>query len=358
MSDIFYFIIRGKIYFIYFFIVLIILNASSLYAFEIRSCIKAGDTYSISWEPVLNATKYMLEEDTAQNFLNASNIYSGTDTIKYFPGKAYGKYYYRVKSFIGANLNEISNNIIIYIEPVFIDFVSIPAGTFTMGGNTPASASPSRSVTLTTPFQMSKYEITNEQYAAFLNAYKQSTVKSGQYAGQIMIYSHSDWGVVQNGSQWVPAAGKEKFPAINVTWYGANEFADYYGLKLPTEAQWEYACRANTTTMFYWGESWEPINDYEWYQSNSNSVPHQVGQKKPNAFGLYDMTGNIKEWCADWYGTYSNLSETNPIGPANGSDRVLRSGAFNDSYYSFQTTCRSWRPPSYKANSFGFRVVK
>ena len=141
--------------------------------------------------------------------------------------------------------------------PIAIDLVSIPAGTFTMGS---PSDEPNRQTNETqhqvtlSAFRMSKYEITNAQYAAFLNA--KNIGSDGKYAAganptQALIYASSgsyDWGLHYNTNKWEPVAGYENNPVINVTWYGATEFATYIGGTLPTEAQWEYAARGNTTT--------------------------------------------------------------------------------------------------------------
>ncbi|MDY0014944.1 MAG: formylglycine-generating enzyme family protein, partial [Bacteroidales bacterium] len=147
-----------------------------------------------------------------------------------------------------------------------IDWVSIPAGTFTMGSpydqaDRKDDEKPHQ-VTLSA-FKMSKYEITNAQYAAFLNA--KNIGSDGEYAAgafptQALIYQSDivlngiyDWGLHYADGQWVPVTGYENHPVIYVTWYGASEFAAYMGCRLPTEAEWEYACRAGTTTHFNTG---------------------------------------------------------------------------------------------------------
>jgi len=253
---------------------------------------------------------------------------------------------------------------------------AIPAGTFMMGS--PAtevdriSDETQHSVTLSA-FRMSKYEITNTQYAAFLNAKSigsNGLYATGTYPTQTLIYASSgswDWGLHYSGSQWVPVPGYENAPVIYVTWYGAAEYATYIGGTLPTEAQWEYACRAGTTTPFNTGNFLTNLQaNYNWaypYNGGTNTVTtypgktQTVGTYAANAYGLYDMHGNVWEWCADWYDTYPTTAQTNPTGATIGSIRVIRGGGG----YGYAQDCRSaYRlsgVPSIDARTLGFRMV-
>ena len=191
-----------------------------------------------------------------------------------------------------------------------ITMVSIPGGTFEMGcpfGDIRCPKSdqlPYHTVTISA-FKMSAYEITQGQWEAVM------------------------------GSN--PAYFDECGSNCPVEWVSWNEVQDFIEelnnqtgkqYRLPTEAEWEYAARAGTTTIWYCGDYESCLDDYAWYSVNSGDKTHPVGQKQPNAWGLYDMSGNVWEWCSDWYNAnyYSESPSTNPQGPDKGEERVLRGG--------------------------------
>lgn len=267
------------------------------------------------------------------------------------------------------------------LEKLPIKTVLIPAGTFTMGSPVTEKGreddETQYNVTLT-KFRMSKYEITNSQYAAFLNAKgigSDGKYVNGSYPTKVLIYasnkySSENFGLIYNVNKWEPVSGYENNPVRFVTWYGAKEFATYVGGTLPTEAQWEYACRAGTTTAFNTGDFLTNLQaNYDWeypYNGGTNTVTtslgttQAVGTYAPNGYGLYDMHGNVYEWCNDWYGEYSISPQTNPTGPLNGSSKgyehVIRGGSIGE----FASSCRSAnRTVGYSDfNSLtGFRIV-
>ncbi|MBK8808206.1 MAG: formylglycine-generating enzyme family protein [Bacteroidales bacterium] len=269
-------------------------------------------------------------------------------------------------------------NIVANSTPTNIQTVNIPAGTFIMGSpSTEVNRMTNEtqySVTLSA-FRISKYEVTNAQYAAFLNAKgigSNGLYAAGAYPTQALIYSSSgsyDWGLHYNTNKWEPVAGYENNPVIEVTWYGATEFATYAGGTLPTEAQWEYACRAGTSTPFNTGNFLTNLQaNYDWawpypYNSGTNTVTtcpgktQAVGTYAANAWGLHDMHGNVWEWCSDWYGTYPTTAQTNPTGAATGSYRVYRGGSWGDNAMFCRSALRNDFIPNNSRNYLGFRVV-
>jgi formylglycine-generating enzyme required for sulfatase activity len=142
----------------------------------------------------------------------------------------------------------------------------------------------------------------------------------------------------------------------NATWNAVTIVAGSNGCRLPTEAQWEYACRAGTTTAYNTGAG---INtNTGWYDANSGSRTHPVGEKPANAYGLYDMHGNVWEWCWDWYGTYPTSSQTDPMGASSGSGRVTRGGSWSHAAQYVRSANRSDATPSNRSYLNGFRLVR
>ena len=136
------------------------------------------------------------------------------------------------------------------------------------------------------------------------------------------------------------------------------------GYRLPTEAEWEYAARggiADTNKAVWAGTTTETeLKNYAWYTDNSDSKTHEVKKKLPNGYGLYDMSGNVWEWCWDWYGDYASEDATNPAGASSGSNRVGRGGSWDDSASNCRASYRnnSYYSPAYRYNCLGFRLVR
>jgi formylglycine-generating enzyme required for sulfatase activity len=158
------------------------------------------------------------------------------------------------------------------------------------------------------------------------------------------------------------------YPVEQVSWEDAVEFCKKLSdlpeekkggrvYRLPTEAEWEYACRAGSKAAYSFGENSKTLGDYSWYGDNSGSQTHPVGEKKPNAWGLYDMHGNVWEWCSDWYDEYPKGAVSDPSGPSEGSIRVIRGGGWDFVAADCRSADRNWFGPSYRFNDFGFRVA-
>jgi formylglycine-generating enzyme required for sulfatase activity len=148
-------------------------------------------------------------------------------------------------------------------------------------------------------------------------------------------------------------------PVDNVSWHDAKTYCEKVGKRLPTEAEWEYAARAGTTTSYYWGNG--SPDAYAWHLGNSGFTTHSVGQKQPNAWGLYDMIGNVWEWCSDWYDEnyYTNSPSQNPQGAASGTDRVLRGASCYFRSSALRPATRAKSDPDDHHNSLiGFRCVR
>ena len=234
-----------------------------------------------------------------------------------------------------------------------IEMLLIPAGTFMMGED--GWATPVHQVTLTQAFYMGRYEVTQAQWKA----------KMGTYPSWFAPpFGYYDW---------------QNRPVERVSWNmiaGASGFMSVTGLRLPTEAEWEYAYRAGTTTAFH-SYAAQPngfndetlVGNIAWYNGNSGPPPefirqtHYVGGKLANGLGLHDMAGNVMEWCQDWAGPYSSGSVTNPTGPATGSSRLLRGGSwfYNSNAGDCRASRRDSNSPDFVSDislGYGFRVAR
>jgi formylglycine-generating enzyme required for sulfatase activity len=220
---------------------------------------------------------------------------------------------------------------------VTMEMVLIPAGHFLMGSPDSEQGrvvheGPQHEVTISRPFYMGETEVTQAQYEAVMGK------NPSTFNGETNAVNH-------------------------VSWTDATEFCKKLSertrrtVRLPTEAEWEYACRGGSKTRFCFGDVDEDLGDYSWSEANSGGTTHPVGQKEPNAWGLYDMHGNVWEWCADWYGEYPKGPVTDPQGPASGTYRVLRGGCWLTAPSVHRSALRVLDPPSKRTAIYGFRVV-
>lgn len=193
--------------------------------------------------------------------------------------------------------------------------VEIPAGIFIRGSEAGLDIEkPQDTISLDFPFLLAVVEVTNTEFCEFLNA--SQIDDNGQMQteewGLRPLFSKSDtsrggkynYGIIESGNVWIPAKGYEYYPAIYISWYGAYEYCKWKGGRLPTEAEWEYAAGgAKLDLDKYAGtNTFSELNQYAWTNQNSGGRPGSVGNKLPNEIGLYDMMGNVNEWCNDWFG--------------------------------------------------------
>ena len=235
-----------------------------------------------------------------------------------------------------------------YTNSLGMTFILLPAGTFTMGSPSSELGSysderPQHQVTLTQPFYMQQTEVTQSQWEA----------------------------VMGSNPSYFP--GCPTCPVEQVSWDDVQVFLGYMNARgegtysLPTEAQWEYAARAGSATAFYNGGitelscGYDPnLNAIGWYCYNADSQTHPVAQKTPNAWGLYDMSGNVWEWCQDWFSSsyYDSSPSTDPAGPSSGSSRVLRGGSWSNSAKNCRSANRNNDGPDFSYDCLGFRLLR
>ena len=222
-----------------------------------------------------------------------------------------------------------------------LELVLIPAGEFLMGSpdsdkDAEPQERPQHRVRITKPFYLGKYLVTQEQWEA----------------------------VMGNNPSYFKGP---KNPVEDVSWDDCQQFLDKLNKRqgnpagkfvLPTEAKWEYACRAGSKTRYCFGDDASMLDEYAWYEKNSDDKTHPVGEKKPSAWGLYDMHGNVWEWCQDWYdrGYYAKSPTDDPMGPATGSDRVARGGSGGGPAGSCRSAIRDGGLPGHGDHDLGFRV--
>jgi formylglycine-generating enzyme required for sulfatase activity len=240
-----------------------------------------------------------------------------------------------------------------------VKLARIPEGEFVMGSEVDESERPPHRVRISLPFLLGVYPVTQALYAAITGSPPLSLFQ-----------------------------GRDDNPVDTVSWFDAVRFCNllsacdglkpYYeirsdgrvderggtGYRLPTEAEWEYACRGGSAGNFHFGDEPERLGDYAWYQRNSASSTHRVGQLAANSFGLHDMHGHVWEWCWDWYAPYPVRSSvdgtplSNPRGPAEGRERVLRGGSWNADIHQLRSAARNSYDPEEPLWYFGFRLAR
>ena len=227
-----------------------------------------------------------------------------------------------------------------FTNSIGMEFVLIPSGSFMMGSDPNFEAgqkdeNPSHKVRISQPVYLGKYEVTQAQWIAVMGS---------------------------NPSRF---KGRNN-PVERVSWYDVQEFIKrlnalegHERYRLPTEAEWEYAARAGTSTTYFFGDDVKELSKYAWYHGNASDATRPVGQKQPNAWGLYDVHGNVREWVQDWYEEmyYVNSPETDPDGPLVGKKRVDRGGSWGFNAVFCRSAFRGDVLPDTRLSYLGFRLA-
>jgi formylglycine-generating enzyme required for sulfatase activity len=217
-------------------------------------------------------------------------------------------------------------------DPLNHEMVFVEGGTFQMALNSKMVDEPVHVVKLSS-FNIGKYEVTQAQWTAVMG---------------------------NNPSSF---SGCENCPVENVSWNDAQQYISKLNsqtgknYRLPTEAEWEYAAKGGKSSKGYTYSGSNDLNSVAWNTENSGTKTHAVGGKQANELGVYDMTGNVWEWCSDWYGTYNSYSETNPTGASSGQFRVLRGGCWGDCANLCRPAARIRDDPGGRSGYGGFRLV-
>ena len=253
------------------------------------------------------------------------------------------------------------DNVDIFDSLSYDEMVKVEGGTFTMGATAEQGSDydsdelPTHQVTLS-DYYIGKYEVT-QQLWEYVMSYSGTCADGSSmsaYASDVWLGSDpsSSYGV----GDYYPAYYVSYYDIVDIFLPRLNKITGRT-YRLPTEAEWEFAARGGKQSKGYKYSGSDNIGVVAWYTGNSGGKTHQVGTKEPNELGIYDMSGNVWEWCGDWYGSYSSSAQTNPTGPSSGSYRVLRGGSWNYNARYCRVSYRSYYYPSYRGISFVFRVV-
>ncbi len=241
-----------------------------------------------------------------------------------------------------------------------IGFFLIPGGEFTMGlSEGSANEKPPHKVRVSS-FLMARTEVTIAQFARFVQESGYRT--DAEREGSARVWDGGDWANAP-GASWkkpVETCGDD-CPVSYLSWNDAAAFCAWAKMRLPTDAEWEYAAGDGGEHRYWAGTSRDrDLHEYAWFRPNSGRQLHPVGQKRPNGFGLFDMSGNVAEWCSDWYGPYyyDESPYENPRGPSSGRSRALRGGTAYHDATRIRITYRGMQRPDFAHSGIGFRPVR
>jgi len=226
-----------------------------------------------------------------------------------------------------------------------------PAGSFKMGGNGEDDGKPVHDVSVGS-FYISKHEVTNKQFKRFVDA-------DPQWRKGRVDSKYASWPYLKHWQNDTYPTDKADHPVVYVSWFAAKAYCEWAGGRLPTEAEWEYACRAGSATSYCFGDGDSQLGDYAWYDKNSRNSTHPVGQKKPNQWGIHDMHGNVWEWCSSimWEYPYKVDDGREDLNDA-GSQRVVRGGSWlNEFIFYCRSAFRGDYLPVVCYPNYGFRIA-
>ena len=308
----------------------------------------------VCWSTTQNPTILDFATDEGNNPSNYTSNISGLTANTTYYVRAYATN--SKGTGYGNELEFVAENIFPGIK------VAVAGGTFTMGSPNGSTGypweEPEHSVTLS-DFSISKYEITNAQYATFMNDIDANI--DGSFNGiEYIDMDDADVQISHTSGSFIADAGKEYNPVIEISWFGAKAYAEHYGGRLPTEAEWEFAAKGGNSSNGYTYSGSNTIGVVAWYITNSGGATHPVGGFiLGNELGLHDMSGNVLEWINDrWDANYYSSSPSNdPQGPATGNYRVVRGGSYEYSSDQCRVAYRANRLPADGEEDIGFRPV-
>lgn len=258
-----------------------------------------------------------------------------------------------------------------FTNSIGMKFVYIQPGTFMMGSPSDEKGRETdetqHQVTLTKGYYMGVKEVTVEQWRRFVRETDYKT--DAETGGGCNVLKGNKW-IIKKGAYWAkPGFMQEEYcPVICVSWNDVNKFIEWLNeeegtdkYRLPTEAEWEYACRAGSTSKYFFGEPGFGsigLSDYAWYERKFGDRTHPVSQKVANDWGLFDMHGNVWEWVADIYGDYPSNPVIDPVGSSSGDNRVIRGGSWSLHALGVRSANRGWGTLEDRYTDIGFRLSR
>ena len=275
------------------------------------------------------------------------------------------------------NKYSVFPGVLVFFVLFFANFISkaqivdnqlilINGGKFKIGNkNGDDDEKPEKKIFIDT-FYIGKYEVTNYQYCEFLNSVKPDASEERKFINLKGSFKDIKCRIYLKNGVYFTEKGFENFPVNFVSWFGADAYCRFAGGRLPTEAEWEYAAKGGKLSFFgkikrqYLYAGSNNPDETAWFRKNSDNRLHKVGLKKPNKRGIYDMSGNVGEWCADWYAPdyYKTAPVQNPRGPENGRMKVHRGGSWYNTPKMLRITNRRASKPVTQNAVIGFRTAK